>query len=109
MEDSVPLPWGTISTPSMIPSVEVPRKIHTREGKTMNEIHNIHQWDKASVLDAIGMAIDKAVEDGYFPAEDLDNWLDSREAHKMPDFVWYAVLAVVRGMEGIESARETED
>lgn len=105
----MPLPWGTIGTPSMIPSVEVPRKIHTREGKTMNEIHNIHQWDKASVLDAIGTAIDKAVEDGYFPAEDLDNWLDSREAHDMPDFVWYAVLAVVRGMEGIESARETED
>lgn len=75
----------------------------------MDEIHNIHQWDKASVFDAIGMAIDKAVEDGYFTAEDLDNWLDSREAHKMPDFVWYAVLAVVRGMEGVESARETED
>ena len=75
----------------------------------MNEIHNIHRWDKASVLNAIGMAIDKAVEDGYFPAEDLNNWLDSREAHNMPDFVWYAVLAVARGMEGIESARETED
>lgn len=75
----------------------------------MHEIHNIHQWVKTSVLDTIGMAIDKAVEDGYFPAEDLDNWLDSREAHNMPDFVWYAVLAVVRGMEGIESARETED
>lgn len=75
----------------------------------MNEIHNINRWDKASVLDAIGTAIDKAVEDGYFPAEDLDNWLDSREAHDMPDFVWYAVLAVVRGMEGIENARETED
>lgn len=75
----------------------------------MHEIHNIRQWFKTSVLDTIGMAIDKAVEDGYFPAEDLDNWLDSREAHNMPDFVWYAVLAVVRGMEGIESARETED
>lgn len=75
----------------------------------MHEIHNIHKWDKSSVLDAIGMAIDKAVEDGYFPAEDLNDWLDSREARDMPDFAWYAVLAVVRGMEGIESAREMEN
>lgn len=31
------------------------------------------------------------------------------KAQFMPDFAWYAVLAVVRGMEGIESAREMEN
>lgn len=41
--DSVPLPWGTIGTPSMIPSVEVPRKIHTRKGKKNDEL----QWRRA--------------------------------------------------------------
>lgn len=75
----------------------------------MHEIYNIHRWDKSLVLDTIGMAIDKAVENGYFHAEDLNDWLDSREVHNMPDFAWYAVLAVVRGMEGIESAREMEN
>lgn len=75
----------------------------------MHEIHNIHNFDKASVLDAIGKSIDKVFENGYSTSEDLDNWLDSREALDMPDFAWYAVLAVVRGMEGIESAREMEN
>lgn len=75
----------------------------------MHEIYNIHRWDKSLVLDTIGMAIDKAVENGYFHAEDLNDWLDSREAHNIPDFAWYAVLAVVRGMEGVESAREMEN
>lgn len=75
----------------------------------MHEIHNIHKLYKASVLDAIGKSIDKAVEDGYSTAEDLNDWLDSREAYNMPDFAWYAVLAVVRGMEGVESAREMEN
>lgn len=75
----------------------------------MHEIHNIHKWDKSNVLDAIGMAIDKAVENGYFLSENLNDWLDSRETYNMPDFAWYAVLAVVRGMEGIESARGIEN
>lgn len=75
----------------------------------MHEIHNIHNFDKASVLDTIGKSIDKVFENGYSSAEDLNDWLDSREAYNMPDFAWYAVLAVVRGMEGIESAREMEN
>lgn len=64
----------------------------------MHEIYNIHRWDKSLVLDAIGMAIDKAVENGYFHAEDLNDWLDSRETHNMPDFAWYAVLALQVGI-----------
>lgn len=75
----------------------------------MHEIHNIHNFYKTSVLDTIGKSIDKVFEDGYSSAEDLNDWLDSREAYNMPDFAWYAVLAVVRGMEGIESAREMEN
>lgn len=68
-------------------------------------VDNLSSFGKSEFMYRIQHTLDLASEAGC-SAEDLDEWLDTKQAYDLPDFAWYAVYAVQKMMESLE---ETED
>lgn len=60
---------------------------------------------KSELMWRIQHAINLAIEEDY-SAEDLDEWLDGKQAFDLPDFAWNCVYAVQKVMESLEGMED---